>query len=143
MYGDWVDRKVRFVLKHMKEIREETACARAERKARKGAPEMHGEGYVSNPTAKEAEINMTPLPIIHMAGGLYLENPEAWIGCVDRVKAGMDASGRDLIEGMERGAKWRDETERLHMNKETLYRRRDRVVALIAMEAIQRGILRI
>lgn len=143
MYGDWIYEKVKFILRNMDEIRRETAYARIERKGRKGSPELHGEGYVSNPTAKEAEMNMTPLKSIRLSRGQLVKDPEAWIRCVDEMMRIMSPEDRNVAAVLIRKTPWEDALRQLSMSKGTYYSRRDRVLALIAMKAVQDGLIKL
>lgn len=141
MYGDRVYATVRFMVRNLDEIRRETARARIERKARKGAPELHAEGFLSNPTAKEAELNMTPVPIVYLSGGKYVARPEEWLACIDYVTDMLSGSDRKLLRTVADRMEWREAVETLHMNKDTFYRRRDKLFALIALHAAKRGLI--
>lgn len=143
MYGDRVYATVRFMVRNLDEIRRETARARIERKARKGVPELHAEGFLSNPTAKEAEMNMTPVPIVYLSGGKYVKSPEAWLDCIDYVADMITDGDRKLLRTVADRMEWREAVETLHMDKTTYYRRRDKLFALIAMRAAEMRLITI
>ena len=78
----WV-RKVDFVFYHEREIRE---AVLDERSTCASAPIVRNASGVSDPTAREAIYNLSPLPVVKI-DGKELRLPERWLVVIDKTYA--------------------------------------------------------
>lgn len=134
-------RSVKWHIRHYYEIKKAVTEARLEQKRRSGAAERRSVGYVSDPTAIEAEKNLTVLKAVDIPGGT-VRKPEEWIEVIDRVMLTLDAQDRRLISvTFWESHSWLGAIDRLHLSKMTYYRRRDQILSMFAIAAAAKGLI--
>ena len=140
-YGDGVLRSVKWHVKNYEDIKREIVNVRLEQKRRSGAPERRSMGFVSDPTQSEAIKNLTPLRTITV-NNYTVKRPEQWIEAINKVMGGLSREEQKFVEvSFWKAHSWRYAIDELHMDKDTFYRRRDRIVTLFAIEASSRGLI--
>lgn len=139
---DKLHKRTLFVLGHYHELKRACIEKRVERKAKKGRPEVRAEGYVSDPTGKEAELNSEPIVYVFIANNKIVVNPEEWIACVDRVMETLSEEDQKLVKlAFWSRLSYKSILEELHMDKVTYYRRRDRIIFKFATAAACSGLV--
>lgn len=142
-YGDRVMRKIRWHLFRYEGMKRAIKWARLEQSSRNARPEIHAEGFVSNPTAAEAIRNLTPLKSVTV-GHDIVYNPETWVSVIDSVYDKLDGCDRRIVtDTFIKGNRWEKVIADNHIDKNAYYRRRDRIVSLIAIKAACAGIVKL
>lgn len=128
-------------------IKQEIFWKHQEQKRKSGVPMGTSAGFVSDPTQNEAIKNLTPVKYVTIFKGTteyIVKSPEEWIECIDKVMNGMDVQDRNLvIIAFWKSHSWRSATMELAMDKDTFYRRRDKIISLFAIEAASRGLIKL
>lgn len=141
-YGEAAFRSVRWHLAHYIEISRAVHNARVERRTTHARPEVHAEGFVSNPTAAEAIANLTPLRSVTIQRYHVVQKPEEWLDCIDSVLRRLDRADYKLVDdAFFRRLPWDRCAAENYMSKDTFYRRRERIVAMIAIKASAAGLI--
>lgn len=145
-YGDETLASVRWHVANYWDIRRAVVDKRLELKKREDSfgGGGHSAGHVSDPTAKEAIIDLQPLKRV-LVGNYTVDYPEAWISAITRVLNGISKEDRKLIEV----SFWQHRPrgshsfiyDELHLAKNTYYRRKDKLMALFAIEAASAGLV--
>lgn len=142
-YGVSELRAVKWHIAKYHEIRKAVIEARLEQKRRSGAAERRSVGYISDPTQTEALKNLTPLKSVEIPGGT-VKQPEAWVEVINNVMASIDREDQQLISAaFWEFRTWTGAIDKLKMNKMTYYRRRDQLIAIFAIAAASRGLIRL
>ena len=144
-FGDAAIRSVKWHLAHYFDIKRAIKVRRIELKRHKQKPERVAEGFVSNPTAREVEIDMTRLEQVYLCDGrIKVDRPEEWVDAIEHVFNKLDAEDRNLVyTAFWSDKSWRTAIIDLHMDKTTFYKRRDRIVYLCAAHCAVVGLVKI
>lgn len=136
-------RSVKWHIAYYWDIKKAVTDRRLELKKRSGTAERRSEGFISNPTEKEAEINLSKLPCVYLSLG-KVEKPEEWIEAIDYVMDRLGREDRKLIHASFWGHNnWRAAVTELNMDKMTYYKRRDHLIAVFAIHCAERGLIHI
>lgn len=140
-YGDNVLRRLKWTIAHVGDIEKAVRDKRAEMKRRSGTPEMRSVGYVSDPTEKEAELNLMPIKWVTVGHGI-VRRPEEWIAVIKGVYERLSAEDKKLVEVSFWTNSYRDKKlDELNMSKNTFYARREYIVTLFAIKASERRLI--
>lgn len=142
MLGDWVNRKIKWIVRHEDEIRAAAAEKRREQKRKKGHPESRPQGFISDPTYKEAEQDLMPLRFVDIRAG-KVERPEEWLAAIDSVRECLGPDDQRILRLVRERKTIEECLDELPSGKETFYRRRDRIFAMIALKASEAGLIRL
>lgn len=142
MLGDWVNRKIKWIVRHEDEIRAAAAEKRRERKRRNGKPESRPQGYVSDPTYREAEQDLTPLRFVEIRAG-RVDHPEEWLAAIESVRERLSPDDKRILRLVRERKTIEESLAEVPSGKEAFYRRRDRIFAMIALKASEAGLVRL
>lgn len=123
------------------DIKKAVTDRRLELKRKSGTAERRSEGYISNPTEKEAEVNLTRLPFVYLSLG-KVEKPEEWLDAIDYVMQRLGPDDKALIKAsFWTHNNWRAAVTELHMDKMTYYKRRDHLISVFAIRCAAQGLI--
>lgn len=143
-YGDSVFRTVRWHMYQYAEIKDAVRWAKADAKRKmKYVDGIRPRGIPSDPTAVEAIQNLTPLRSVHTTRGT-VAHPEAWLAVIDSVRENLDRDDGDLFSAIFVDRKHTDVVcNKFIISRATLFKRKDRLVALVAIAAAKSGLVEI
>lgn len=142
---DEIAKSVRFHISRYWEIKKAISLFREEQK-RHVKDNIGGiqDSKLSDPTAREAIQNLTPLRFVQVPGAGIVKRPEAWI---EAIESGLGACTEEVQEVAKQSfwghRSWKYVTAFGEIDKKTFYKRRDTAVAAVAIAAAQRGLVSI
>ncbi len=141
-YGDSVFRTVRWHMYQYPEIKSAIFRARGDAKRKlKFVDGIRPRGIPSDPTATEAIQNLTPLKSVRTPRGI-VPRPEAWIECIDSVRYNLDRDDGDLFKAIfVDGKRTESVCNKFLISRATLFKRKDRLVSLVAIAAAKIGLV--
>ena len=135
----WV-RKIDFVFYHEQEIRETILD---ERSTCASAPVVRNASGVSDPTAREAIYNLSPLPVVKI-DGKELRLPERWLVVIDKTYAWAKSQSDvhyEVARRRYRGEDYRVTCRELHIAKTTLHRIMEVFKMYASLQAAQMNLI--
>ena len=137
----WI-RKVDFVFYNEKEVRLAVMEARNSGKPLCEVPSRNASG-VSDPTARDAMYNLTPLPVIEI-NGQDLRLPERWLIVIDKTYAWAKSQSDVHYEVARRrynGEDYRKTARELHVTTPSVYKMMDNIKTYAALQAAQLNLI--
>ena len=135
----WV-RKVDFVFYHEQEIRETILD---ERSTCASAPVVRNASGVSDPTAREAIYNLSPLPVVKI-DGKELRLPERWLVVIDKTYAWAKSQSDvhyEVARRRYRGEDYRVTCRELSIDNSTRSRLMEKIRIYAALQAAQMNLI--
>ena len=135
----WV-RKVDFVFYHEQEIRETILD---ERSTCASAPVVRNASGVSDPTAREAIYNLSPLPVVKI-DGKELRLPERWLVVIDKTYAWAKSQSDvhyEVARRRYRGEDYRVTCRELHISQQYLSKLLENIRIYAALQAAQMNLI--
>ena len=137
----WI-RKVDFVFYNEEEIRLSVLEAR---NTAASAPVIRNASGISDPTAREAIYNLTPLPTVTISGQA-LTLPERWITVIDKTYAWAQKQSPtglhyEVARRRYSGEDYRVTCRELHISTTTLHRIIENIKIYAALQAAQFGLI--
>ena len=141
-YGDSVFRSVRWHMYQYAEIKSAVFWARGDAKRKlKFVDGIRPRGIASDPTAIEAIQNLTPLKSVRTSRGIVY-HPEAWLDSIDSVRINLDRDDGDLFTAIfVNGKRTENVCNKFLISRATLFKRKDRLVSLVAIAAARNGLV--
>ena len=137
----WI-KKIVFIFYNEKEIRLAVLEARNSGKPLCEVPGRNGSG-VSDPTARDAMYNLTPLPVVKI-NGQDLKLPERWLIVIDKTYAWAKSQSDVHYEVAKRRyaeEDYRKTCRELHIDNSSRSRIMDAVKAYASLQAVQSGLI--
>jgi hypothetical protein len=141
--GEGVEIRVKFMLTHFKQLEKEIVYERYKN--------HHGTnlgirsiGKASDPTYNEAENEMSDVKVVILHDGTIVHSPCEWLRIIKYVYENISVSDSRLMQMyFFDGQPWAEVIAELEINKDTFYRRRDKIVSLVSIAAAQAGLVEI
>ena len=135
----WI-RKVDFVFYNEREIRE---AVLEERDTCSSAPIVRNSSGVSDPTAREAIYNLSPLPVIRI-NGQELRLPERWLVVIEKTYAWAKSQSDvhyEVAKRRYRGEDYRVTCRELHISNTTRRNMFETIRIYAALQAAQMNVI--
>lgn len=133
---------VEFMLRNQKEI-EFAVYERRHGKMSHGKTGGSGKAFISDPTAKEAIDNVTPLPAVELPNGSVVREPEKWIKVMHFVYGAMDPIERKIMQMFYSGKSVIAVSIECHVDESTVYRVRGEYRHRATEAACQEGLVKV
>lgn len=143
-YCDDIYQTVGKMLYKYDEIKAAVKEYRAEKKAKRETMGIRSIGTVSDPTRQEAEIDSEEIRAVRIKSGLLVSHPEKWIEAMDKVFSKISKEDMMII----RLSFWSKDrcssiVDNLNMATATYYKRKERIISLVAISAAEMGLIHI
>lgn len=137
--------RIDFIFYHEKEIREAVLQARLD-SGGLGTIRIAGGNGLTDPTARQAVKNLTPLPVVVIHGGHTVKHPEHWLIVIDKTYDWCKTQKDSRYEVARR--RYNDEDYRktcreLNISNSTRRRLLELVQMYAALQAVQRGLIQV
>lgn len=139
-YGDEIYQTVQLVLYNYQEIKDKLKIYRMEKKAKKETGGIRSVGSVSDPTGKEAEINLEDVEYVRIPHGIIVHYPVRWVEAMEYVFSRLEKNDMKLIRlSFWSTLRYEQILDELNLSPGAYYKRRDRILSLIAVRAAEIG----
>lgn len=139
-------RQIDYVFYHEKDLREGIMQARLTQ-GEVGAIKVVNENGFSDPTARQAVKNLTPLELVILEGGDVLKKPESWLEVIDKTYDWCKKQGDNRYEVAKRRyyklEDYRKTCDELNISNSTRRRLLELVQMYAALQAVQLGLIQV
>lgn len=142
-FGEGVKIRVKYMLTHFKQLEKEIVYERY--KNRRGTNlGIHGVGNVSDTTYNEALNEMSDVKVVVLRDGTIIYRPCEWLRIMKYIYENIPVSDSRLMQMyFFDGQPWAEVIAELEIDKDTFYRRRDKIISLVSIAAAQAGLVEI
>lgn len=134
-------KKVRCIVERYWNIKKAVNEYRMQKKSHTTEQGPRPQGVVSDPTRREAEINLLEVPYITVKG-VKIRQPEKWIECINDVSRELDYSDWVVLMTMCDNKSREDAAEQAHLSLTAYYNRRREILSIIAIKATERSLIK-
>ena len=138
---EYTFKKVRCIVEQYWNIKKAVNEYRMQKKSHTTEQGPRPQGVVSDPTRREAEINLSEVPFV-VVKGRTIRKPEAWIDCIDDVMKKISFTDYVIFKAMWEEKKKDEIEECAHMSIGAYYKRRHEIISIIAVKAAERGLIK-